>query len=156
MLSRSAEVWPTRLSEAYDRFFDFEYPKTTSEDYNIRFIYLLLFNYSWPHYSPSALPVPTSHIQSPIMRFKPACALQSCQSEIRISSIKSQFVTVNFLFISVTLFYFFIYFLKDFIYLFLERGREGEKHRCVVASLTPPTVDLACNPGMCPDWESNR
>ena len=49
---------------------------------------------------------------------------------------------------------------KDIIYLFLERGREeereGEKHKCVVASHTPPTGDLACNPGMCPDWESNR
>ena len=28
--------------------------------------------------------------------------------------------------------------------------REGEKHQCVVASHTPPTRDLACNPGMCP------
>ena len=31
--------------------------------------------------------------------------------------------------------------------------REGEKHQCVVASYTPPTGDLARNPGMCPDWE---
>ena len=47
----------------------------------------------------------------------------------------------------------------SFIYLFLERGRkgerEGEKHQCVVASHAPPTGDLACNPGMCPDWELN-
>ena len=46
-----------------------------------------------------------------------------------------------------------------FIYLFLERGREGEKeeekHQCVIASHMLPTGDLACNPGMCPDWESN-
>ena len=52
------------------------------------------------------------------------------------------------------------YFFKDFIYLFLERGkegeREGEKHQCVVASHVSPTGDLAHNPGMCPDWESNR
>ena len=43
-------------------------------------------------------------------------------------------------------------------YLFLERGggREGEKHQCVVTSHTPPTEDLAHNPGMCPDQESNR
>ena len=45
-------------------------------------------------------------------------------------------------------------------YLFLERmeGREkeGEKHQCVVASHTPPTGNLACNPGMCPDWESRQ
>ena len=44
-------------------------------------------------------------------------------------------------------------------YLFLERGREGEregeKHHCVVASHTPPIGDLALNSGMCPDWESN-
>ena len=52
--------------------------------------------------------------------------------------------------------------LKDFIYLFLERRqgrekeREREKHQCVVASHVPPTRDLAHNPGMCPDWESNQ
>ena len=28
----------------------------------------------------------------------------------------------------------------------MERGREGEKHQCVVASHTPPTWDLAGNP----------
>ena len=38
----------------------------------------------------------------------------------------------------------------------MEEGREGEKHPCVVASYVAPTGDLACNPGMCPDWESNR
>ena len=54
----------------------------------------------------------------------------------------------------------FIYFFKDFIYLFLEMAREGErereKHQCVVASHAPSTGDLACNPGMCPDRESNQ
>ena len=48
---------------------------------------------------------------------------------------------------------------EDFIYLFLERGREGEreeeKHQCVAVSCTPPTGDLAHNQGMCPDWELN-
>ena len=52
------------------------------------------------------------------------------------------------------------FFFKDFIYLFLERGRErereGEKQQCVLASHAPPTGDLARNPGMCPDWESDR
>ena len=48
-----------------------------------------------------------------------------------------------------------------FIYLFFrEKGREGEregeKHQCMVASHMPPTGDLAHNPGMCPDWESNQ
>ena len=48
---------------------------------------------------------------------------------------------------------------KDFIYLFLERGKgkkkEGEKQQCVVASRVPLTGDLAHNPGMCTDGESN-
>ena len=46
-----------------------------------------------------------------------------------------------------------------FIYFFRERGREGEregeKHQCVVAPHAP-SGDLAPNPGMCPDWESNQ
>ena len=48
-------------------------------------------------------------------------------------------------------------FFKDFIYLFLEgKGRrKGEKYRCAVASFVPSTGDLACNPVMCLDWESN-
>ena len=49
------------------------------------------------------------------------------------------------------------FFLKIFFFTFREGqgGRGGEKHQCVVASPTPPTRDLACNPGMCPEWESN-
>ena len=38
----------------------------------------------------------------------------------------------------------------------MEAKREGKKHQHVVASQVPPTRDLARNPGMCPDWESNR
>ena len=52
-----------------------------------------------------------------------------------------------------------INFFKDFIYLFLQRGKEREieeeKHQCVVASHMSSIGDLAHNPGMCPDWESN-
>ena len=49
---------------------------------------------------------------------------------------------------------------KDFIYLFLERGREGEVrerniHVWLPLAPTPPPRDLAHNPGMCPDWELN-
>ena len=53
-------------------------------------------------------------------------------------------------------------FIYLFIYLFIfrERGREGEregeKHQCVLASHMPPAGGLACNPGMCPDWESTQ
>ena len=53
-----------------------------------------------------------------------------------------------------------IFYFLNFIYLFLERGREkereGQKHQCVVAFHTPPPGDLSCKPGMCPDWESNQ
>ena len=50
------------------------------------------------------------------------------------------------------------FFFKDFIYLFLEEGREKERERNINVwlSLMPPTGDLACNPSMCPDWESNQ
>ena len=43
-----------------------------------------------------------------------------------------------------------------YLFIFRERGREGEgegqKNLCVVASHLVPTGDLACKPGMCPDW----
>ena len=51
--------------------------------------------------------------------------------------------------------------MKKFIDLFFREGeregeREGMKHQCVLASRMPPTGDLACNPGMCPDRELNQ
>ena len=53
---------------------------------------------------------------------------------------------------------FFNHFFKN-LFIFREKKGEGkreeEKHQCVAASCTPPTGDLACNPGLCPDWESN-
>ena len=58
-------------------------------------------------------------------------------------------------------FIFLFLFFKDFIYLFLENGEGREKVRerninsWLVASCMPPTGDLVCNPGMCPDWELN-
>ena len=38
----------------------------------------------------------------------------------------------------------------------MKEEREGEKHQSVVAYHGLPTGDLARNPGMCPDWESNQ
>ena len=54
-----------------------------------------------------------------------------------------------------------LYFVKGFyLFIFRQRGtegeRKGEKHQCVVDFHRPPTGDLAHNPGMCPDWGSNR
>ena len=50
------------------------------------------------------------------------------------------------------------YFFKKII--FRQRGnigeREGEKHQCVVASHMLSAGDLAHNPGMFSDWESNQ
>ena len=46
-------------------------------------------------------------------------------------------------------------FFKAFIYFGGERGRKrerkGEKHQCMVAFHTPPSADMACNLGMCPE-----
>ena len=51
-------------------------------------------------------------------------------------------------------------FFSFYLFIFRERGREGEregeKQQCVVASHVAPTGALACNPGMCPDWELKR
>ena len=47
-----------------------------------------------------------------------------------------------------------LFFFKDFMYLFLERGRKGEKYQCVREMLMPASNrGQACNPGM---WESNQ
>ena len=56
--------------------------------------------------------------------------------------------------------WYFLDFLKRF-YLFLGRGegREKERERNInvwLPLMCPPTGDLNCNPGMCPDWESNQ
>ena len=46
------------------------------------------------------------------------------------------------------------------LFIFRDRGRkgerEGEKHQCVVASQAPHMGDLAHNPALCPDRESNQ
>ena len=47
-----------------------------------------------------------------------------------------------------------------FIYLFIyfregNGEREGENHQRVIASCVPLTGELAHDPGMCSDWESN-
>ena len=49
------------------------------------------------------------------------------------------------------------FFFKIFIYFFERTGKGGNKRRrgTSVCNWSPPTRDLAHNPGMCPDWELN-
>ena len=51
------------------------------------------------------------------------------------------------------------FFLRFYLFIFGERGREGEREggkcQCVVAFHVPPSRDLAHNPGVCHDWELN-
>ena len=50
------------------------------------------------------------------------------------------------------------------MFIFRERGREGERERNInmreihpsLASHTSPAGDVAHNPGMCPDWKLNQ
>ena len=48
------------------------------------------------------------------------------------------------------------FFFKEIIYLFLERGEWRERETSMLLLKRPPTGDLAHNPGMCPNWESNQ
>ena len=69
--------------------------------------------------------------------------------QIGISSLKKWYLTIpSYKYL----------FKKRILNLFLEgkEEREGEKHQCVVASHVPPTRDMACNPGTCPDWNLNQ
>ena len=53
---------------------------------------------------------------------------------------------------------FYLFFLKIYLFIFRERGREAERGRETFMCgflLCAPYWDLSRNPGMCPDWESN-
>ena len=70
------------------------------------------------------------------------------------------FGTFSSLGMATLILFYFIFIFKGFcLFIFRQREREGkrkgEKYQCVVASCMLPTEDLACNPGLCPDWESN-
>ena len=57
---------------------------------------------------------------------------------------------------NLILFIYFFTFLKIYVFLKREEGREKETETAVCGCLSrAPTGDLAPNPGMCPDWESN-
>ena len=54
----------------------------------------------------------------------------------------------------------FVFFLRFYLFVFRERGGEGErereKHQCVVGSLTPSTGGPGLQPRHVPCWESNQ
>ena len=84
-----------------------------------------------------------------------------CMWVISIWNPRQQELITNCKFskLAVSLFLFYDWsnsFFKSILFIFKERGREGEKHQYVVASHVAFTGDLARNPGMCPDWESDQ
>ena len=48
-----------------------------------------------------------------------------------------------------------LFFLK-MLFIFRERGGEGEREGRETSIFEREISQLACNPGMCPDWESNQ
>ena len=80
-------------------------------------------------------------------------------TELQNENIKLMEMNTNF-YVSNACLKLKVFLFFKILFIFRERGeegeREGEKHQCVVASHMAPTGDLARNPGMCPDWESNR
>ena len=85
-----------------------------------------------------------------------------CNSPFHKTQRQMLYIVFAFFSTSDALLYFSLkkFFFKDFIYLFLERGRkavrEGGKHQCVVVSYVPP---LGTQPTTqaCPlDWEWNQ
>ena len=75
-------------------------------------------------------------------------------------------INLKLVMLNTSIYILIIIFFKNVIHSFLERGEEREKERernihvlekhWLVASSMPPAGDLAHNPGMCPDWESNQ
>ena len=84
-----------------------------------------------------------------------------CTLRVSVYSDPLLIFKLDCLLFGIELHEFFISLKKDVhLFIFRERGSRGEgeeeKCQCVVVSNTSATGDLACNPGMCPDWELNR
>ena len=61
--------------------------------------------------------------------------------------------------INISIKYFLFYFLRFYLFLESREGMEKERKRNINVWLplaAPLTGDLASNPGMCSDWESNQ
>ena len=83
------------------------------------------------------------------------CFLNTCNTGIITPTSNTQ-ITLTYI----------NYFFKDFIYLFLERGKGGrkrgretsvwERNINQLPFVCTRTRDQTCSPGMCPDWELNQ
>ena len=67
-------------------------------------------------------------------------------SIVQYSKIQELYIFLDFIFLERES----LKSLKDFIYLFLERGRKGEKDTSTGCLLHTPTGDPAHSPGLCP------
>ena len=70
---------------------------------------------------------------------------------IKHNMLKILHILLKWLYKNSTIFDFF----KKILFIYFQRKGKGEKHQCVVVSPMSTTGDLACNPGMYPDWELN-
>ena len=114
-----------------------------------------------PKYKLSALPWVAS-IPAPA-HIKPLVCLECINQSVSVRGVILDGVQTNVLFsklfILMCLQMSYFYFSRMYLFIFREKGKEGRKRgretsMCGCLSL-PLTGDLACNPDMCPDWESN-
>ena len=117
----------------------------TSHGYSVTtYLYFLISSplHPFPHN-----PLPSGNHQNALCIHDSVYVLLVC-IVCFLDSIANRYVFIAILFL---FFIFFPFKKKDFVYLFLDRGREGqregEKHQCVVVSHVPPTGDPARNPG---------
>ena len=84
---------------------------------------------------------------------------------LSLPMIKTYFVSFRNILYIFSLIQIFLSLLRFYLFIFREKGRERhreeEKYQFVretsIGCLSQaPTRDMAHNPGMCPDWESNR
>ena len=121
-----------------------------------------------PHWVPNLLSEPPLCLLHPIPPSLKTCIYLSPVSFYDTSSVPSLCCIIGIFYRffrqgsgwDFLIHYFSSFFLKLlYLFIFRERGMKGEKRHYIretlISSPMPLTGDLDCNPGMCPDWESN-